>query len=342
MKHSYAAPSALLAITCLPLALGAVDLSYAPEQGSRWLRVFECSTTAEFDELSVVMGGQPIDSQFLPQIEVEFRDTLHLEVTDELRGVELARPTLVHRTYGDVWREVEESMEVVGMGGADGPSVSQGEGRSPLEGRTVAFEWSEDGEDVAASWVERESDDDLLEGLVGDLDLLAWLPEGAVKVGDSWTVPASMMDGLLVPGGELSIELEGQNLETFEPKGDDDAELDGDLVLRLEEIQDADGRRFAVVSIEGDFTSELTYAGDLEDVPVADGTTSVTDKIEYELEGELIWDLNFAIMSALEVTAETLTTSHAIKDDGQEGPAFESIATLLGETRVSITVEPAD
>jgi len=341
MKNLHRVPSALLAITFLPAGAGPVDITYAPDPGTRWHKTFECSTMVEWDELNVVMAGQEVDSQFLPQIDLESRDTVHIEVIDELHQVRRGRPTLVHRTYGEVRREAEEDMEIVGMGGVE-TAGSQGEGRSPLEGRTVAFEWSDDGEDYSTTWVGREADDDLLEGLDGDLELLAWLPDDAVEVGDSWTLPASVIGGLLQPGGELSIELEGENVETFETKGDDEGSIDGELTLRLTDVKNSDGGRLAIVVVEGEATSQRSYPGDLKDVPVAEGTTTVTDEVEYELEGELSWDLGSGILRTLEITGETQIKSHAIKDDDQPGPAFESIATLIGEVTFSITVEPAD
>ena len=341
MRLAYQPAVLVLAASTLAFPAGSVRIGYAAAEGSTWQKTFEVTTELGFDDLSVVMNGQEVDPQFLPQIEMDATDTTYVEVTDVVVEVGDGGPRLVHRTYEGVWREAEQTMEMVGM--MPEPVETAVDGTSPLEGRTVAFTW-EEGSDVASSAFADDggADDALLADVAADMDLLAWLPDHELEEGDSWTVPADAIEAVLSPGGDLSIELEGEGAEEFTRGEGGEHEYEGELTLRLAALRSDDGERLAVIEIEGDFALENTYEGNLDQIPVVDGTATNTDKIDYELKGELAWDLASGVLRSLEAQADVIIESHTVKDPGQEGPEYESTAMLSGTMTFQVSVEAAD
>ena len=319
-------------------SLAPTELAYSPEEGSVWEKSLEVKTEMTFDDLAVVMDGRDVDKSFLPVIDMEMLDTLRVRLTDEVRSVGEGRPQLLHRTYEELSREGEHSMEIPGMMPAQTSEVS---GSSPLEGRTIAFAYDEDG-DVECRAVDDESGELSFSDLEDDFDFLAWLPDSDVEQGDSWDVPIDVLGEWLDGGDAFGIELEGDGVEEFTQGEGAERDLDGELTLRLAALREDDGAQLAHIEIRAEFTTETSYAGDLSNVPVADGTATVTDTTEYEMEGELVWDLAAGVARSFETSSDFLLESVTVKDPGQDGPEYESTATLSGTLAVLFEVERAE
>jgi hypothetical protein len=145
-----------------------------------------------------------------PKIAIEENE--HYEVTDEYLSVGSERPTKLKRTYDKLGSQSVEKMT---------PPEGQGEERETkkdkgcaLEGKVVVFTWDEKAEEYEKAWNEGEKgDDDLLEGLAGDMDLLGFLPGKSVAEGDSWDVDAKAFNGVFQPAGILTMKTEGDDNE---------------------------------------------------------------------------------------------------------------------------------
>ena len=331
---------------CLPLLWTAkassepVRLHFAAEPGTRCVKTLQQTTEIAFDGFSVVMNGSEVDPQFLPEIDLDSTDTLMLTVAEEVRSATSEGPTELVWSFETATREVDESVEVVGMGN---PEDTFGEGESPLTGLSVELRAVEDGWD--ARWGEGDSGpDELLETLNGDLHLTGLLPEDEVEIGDAWTVEATAIGSLFQPGGELGIVLEGEGsgLEIHNKKPSEVGPLTGEIEVRFEKVETVTGTRVARLAMEGEVETWRVVHGDLSEVPVADGTATTRDEVLYDVTGWLEWDLDAGMLRSLRADCDLSIDSHTVKDEGQEGGDYEMTSQLVGSLTVELGVEPAD
>ncbi|TDJ65863.1 MAG: hypothetical protein E2O39_17405 [Planctomycetota bacterium] len=329
---------ATLLAAALPLAAGPdpVAIRFAPAEGTTWTKTFESSMELEFEAMSVVMDGNEVPTEYLPIFDIQSQDVERLVFTDHYVAVGEGRARVLRRRFDTIEVERDLTFEMSGM--AEASSTSHGSGTSGLEDRTVVFTWDDDDAEYEVRWTGGDGDDALLLGLVADVDLRALLPDEAVAIGDSWEVSWDGHGLLLEPGGDLHVELEGENLEAFEHPEDGET-MDGSAFLRLVAVEAEEGARIAVIEIEGRFTVSAEGPGDLDDVPVADGDATVATTLAVEFEGELRWDLAAGMLRSLEVTGETELTVVTTKDPGQPGPEFESTMWMTGSFRQSLATE---
>src|SRR5690606_27868434 len=159
-----------------------------------------------------------------------------LVFVDEYRAVSDARPTVLAREF----RALEES-ETASMEVLDESHEFETIRESALEGKTVLFTWNDDTGEYAAAYVdEEEGDAALLEDLVADTDLLAFLPEEEVGEGDTWKVNPRHINRLTDPGGYLHLLGEEEESDA-EVERQIEANQEGELLATYEGTREVDG-----------------------------------------------------------------------------------------------------
>lgn len=312
------------------------------EPGLVLTRVIDQSSTFHGDGLAVLMDGQEIPREYLPEL------TLDIDASQTLRLVDTLAARAVVRRYEALESEAHVAVDLGGFMGQDGEAFDA-TATSPLEGRAVRFSIAEDG-DVTAAFVASETSDAgaegdagpkakgaevaLLAGLTLDLDLAGWLPSEAVAPGARWQAPASTIAELFDPSGEVAWQWSRPDAEAPADK----VTIDGEVECQLLSLVEADGRTQARVQVEGTFQHVATRATDLADVPVADGTATETRTSTYTLKGELLWDVAGGHLASAELGADIEQVSRTVKDAGQPGPEYESTLQFEGRQTFNTTV----
>lgn len=226
---------------------------------------------------------------------IELKQSLRLVVRDTLEAVDEHAPTQLLREYETVTCTRAQSTAPPGKDAMRTELAFE----TALEGRRVRWKqddgsWSarfadlEDGTDAA-----KPDDEELLTGLIGDLDWLRALPDGDVEDGREWALEAETLRGWLRPGGRLSlIQGEETAAESNAREAELDANLEGKLTATYRGEREHDGVRSAVIALTLEFE---TYGEEqLPGREQPDGTQGPTADRKlsygYELEGEILWD----------------------------------------------------
>ncbi|MCP3917930.1 MAG: hypothetical protein GY711_20480 [bacterium] len=332
----------------LGIALSAATLRFAPEDGSRWTKTYEVTTELEGAELEVIMDGQPVPSEYLPQLDMQMTLKDEYELTDTYVRTVKGRPIELKRTYATIASQASQTLD---MGGFEGAETQEFEvsGTSELVGETIFFEWDADEESYTTAFAEgSETDATLLDGLTEDTDFRDLLPQGEaeaageLEVGAEWTADASAIAALLLqPGSELHIVYEGEGAEEYN-KQIDEASVEGEVKLTLQSTSQEDGRNVATIAVEAEAIVVASGPGSLEQVPGIDGAATETTTIEYLLEGELTWDLDANYASALSLEGDLELDVHVVRDPSEPGPTFETTAKLDGKAEFQFRAERAE
>jgi hypothetical protein len=320
-----------------------VTLRFAPAEGSSWTRTLTATTTMEWRGMTVLMGGQPVPDEYLPEIDLVVTTEHRVVVNDQYVAMASGRPARVRRHYAEIECSAEQDFDMTvpvgGGGGEDVSDSSKGDAESVLSGRTVEFAWEEDGERFAAHWHGDAPGAPVPQRLAEDMDLRALLPARAVAVGDTWRVTGAALSSLLRPGGDLALEWP-EELGDEWGKQPLEESTDGELTLTLEAVDESGGERLARIVLTGEARELQTLEGDLSQVPVVEGEATQTDKTTYELTGTLTWDLEAGLVRSLELELEAELESRTRADD----PAadYEHTVRLAGSGTLKLTCTPRE
>lgn len=222
---------------------------------------------------------------------------------DQYLKVANGRPELFQRTYSDLGSGGEANIVF------PGPKKSRASKEqtvlfSSLHQRVVDFTWIEGEKDWARAYTKLEGEESLLGNVDADMDLLAALPPGPVKIGDSWDVPVGEINSFLAPGGVLALEPKKTMLFSRTMKigvGGDVAELlggaEGKIRATYKEDRTVDGAVCAVIKIEIEARSKTerthTYRLLSSSVEKSDLGRLRNCDVTYMVrgEGEVLWDL---------------------------------------------------
>ncbi len=305
----------LTAPALLALALPADEIHFSPASGLSLVKTFEVEVTSNVDDMELTVDGNEMPA---PPVESETSQTNTIRVTDLFVQTEGSRVTILERTFD----------EIVGVTNVDmqhpmqGPVEEEFNSGSELEGTTVVFKWNEENEGFDATFAEESADEDeaLLEGLVQSMDLAEFLPGEAVSVDDSWSFPASALLAVLAPGGNLSLVPEESDSAIDSSSGLDFSrqlgEMDGDCTATLTGLKNGENGTIAMIrlSIEASSTNDITElmaeaiqaseeqmkaAGMEQEIQSADAS------FEFELEGELLWNIDGGHFLSLELSGTT-------------------------------------
>lgn len=335
-----------LALALLPQAGSPADsLRFAPEQGSTLTRTFEIERQMEGGDLEVVMDGFEVPPEFLPVLDLEIESSQRVVLIDHYRKVESGRVTEFTRTYDEVELLVDESQAMSATDQSpESSSESEARADAKLSGRTVRFLWDSDEEEYERSYEGDRADDDeraLLSGLAATADLSGFLPEGEVSNGESWDVDAAVLATLLHPGGDLGLIWEGDLAEEYSAFPEE-VTFEGTLRCKFTGRHERDGVSLATITVEGEFTMVEVMATNLERVPGIDGDATETTTSQYEIEGELQWNLDAGHLAELELEASVEVESKLVRDPGQPGPEFETTVYLAGTETWTVRVEASE
>jgi hypothetical protein len=199
---------------------------------------------------------------------------------------------------------------------------------SPLEGEVVAFAWNDDSKAYDATLVDRV-DDDLLEGLVEDMDLRGFLPPdgSSAASAEEWTVPTEAWTALVHPGGDLTFgPVERAAVHPALLTALHEA-WKSDLRARSRGLRDVDGFECAVVRVEGKTWSEA----ELDDL-YESGSRAVHIRVDVEI--ELLWDVERGHLRSAEGSGTFECEYNAINDED-----FDYDVSLRGDVTIEVQVE---
>ncbi|QDU69233.1 hypothetical protein [Engelhardtia mirabilis] len=304
----------------------------APVEGHRVRRSFEQSVELEATTIELFQNDET------REMEGSLVQTMDekIVVEDEFVSVDGGRVLALRRHFIELPRELVNTADDVEMEDTE---------ESELEGEAVLFEWDEEDGEWQRSYAEdSEADEDLLDGLVFDMDMTELLPDGEVDVNDSWTFEGEGLRWLLSPGGELGRESTTREKseidELIDEAGDEMwADMDGGFTVTYTGAEESDGVNVAVFTLEADFEGMGEAREDLEEV---DGERFVKDHFHFEGEGELRWDLDAKCLASSSLEG-TISVSRTVgfETEGPDGEPFVAGQTIAleGPLSQSMTVE---
>lgn len=270
------------------------SLRFAPADETTITMEFSNSMEFFLEDFSMEAMGQDM-SEMMGDVEASVNIDLEVDFTDTYLKTESGRPLSFSRTFG----EGSVNGEFSGSGGGESDTQAF-ELEDNMDGQTVLFNWDAEEDDYIKSYPEDvEGDEDLLEGLAGRVDLAFLLPEGDVSEGDEWTIDATRLVEILVPGGDLAYDT---------PEGDRDDSMGGDEDVDEETLE-------ALRSLmQGEVTG--TYRGMNDDGLAVIGIT-------LEIAGDK--DLADIMMAAIEKMAE----ANGDEIDPSQMPSFDDFTVDL-------------
>jgi hypothetical protein len=258
---------------------------YAVADGTELVRAYKGSTKLESEPCKLSVAGKPVPPDETPEIRLKVEDERTIEITDTIEKVEDGRPTKFVRAFGDLSQDGTETVSVVLPDGKDTSKAVERKRTSPFEGKKVRFTWDPEAGEYDEAWVDKGSDDELLEKLEADVDWLGLLPKKPVEKGDTWKLDAKVFVSLQLPSGDLHWKVEGKDPD---PVGESisnqlSENLAGDAKATWQGRREVDGQELGVIAIEADLDSHGEGGN-------KDGEQR-TMKLEVEYEGEVLWDL---------------------------------------------------
>lgn len=327
----------------LPLgAQQAVELRFAPAEGSAVRRSFVLDHTLVVQEFRTVSQGQTQTSQE----PISLAAHQLLRTLDTYRKVGEGRPLLLQRRFEELAWNADF---------ATGGPAEKIKAISPLGGTSVLYTWVPEEKDYGKYYDARESTEEVLLHLSEDLDLRALLPGHALHAGESWSVPAASLVDVLAPCGRLDWRFDAKRtrknlLRTLrcgiagnfsEYFG---GESSGECKLTLAGVDtDKDGRR-ARVDLEIQLENKVDQRGLLQaqmtGPEIASGYRCLRAPVTWSLQGKgrLVWDLGANRAASLELEG---TQSIAIEFEvaiGEQPPVTQHMR-FAGGLRLRSTIE---
>lgn len=351
---SRATKTGLLAALPLTLVLAPTvdELQHKHTEGQELRRSFEVVTKLTLDEMRAAVNGEEVDPAMMGEQEMDTETRYTLAVLDEIQAVSDGSPTRLARTY----EEIAVKSTTFQSNSMVGDMDTEQDGTSELEGLKVTFDQRE-GEWVPSFPEDVHGDDELLEGLIADLSLADFLPEGEVAEGDAWELDPQLMIHLIVPGGDLKIELEeleeaGMGMSNSTPSPTEAwGEIDGDLSAEYGGVREEDGRRLAVIRITFDVYSAKDMSEMLEEVLAeVEGPNGMDMDIdlhsadaenEYEGSGELLWDMAAGRLAGVRLSGDLGSTIDMVMSMEVQNQSMELEQTLVlsGTQKIEASVE---
>jgi len=311
------APGALGALG----ALGATveKVAFAPKEGTKVKKTFVTSGSFDLEDMSFLMNGE--DPGGMPEMEMTTSWSQTVKVTDEYAAMGEGRPAKLVRTFDELGQEID--LEITVDMGESQDNSNSGSGSSDLEGETVVFAWDAEEEDFTKAFAEgSDADEDLLEGLVEDMDLRGLLPDGPVSEGDSWDIELTSLVHIMAPGGDLGIDVEIEGLEGAGMGGPDPNMmsnfneilgdlLEGDATAKFTGTREVDGKRVGVIEVSLDITAASDLTDLMEEMmsdEMPEGLEVSFDSMDldftFEGTGELLWNLEGGHVHAFQLSGE--------------------------------------
>lgn len=302
----------------------APDARFAPKSGLEVERRIERTFESRLDSWSARMGGERIPSEFLPKLELESSETLELVLVDEHLTARDGRPIKLRREFRSLGGSSASKVVL------DGQTVHEGtrQGSSALESCVVLFD--EDAK-VPRTLEYGECDAALLGPLAIDLDWTAFLPRDASAA--SWKVAAREFHPFQRALGGIELQFEDLGQDEHVDRAQLERNVEGEWRVTRGAQREIDGRRVALFTLEGKFSSHCEVAGELRNVPVAQGKTNERSEELIELTGELEWDLERNVLAGLELDGTTRLehSTKTLESNAGGAPVYEQDMLFTGD-----------
>lgn len=314
-------PAFLMAVAA-PVRKDELAFGVAPQ--TTLVRTLASTLSIELTSMALTLDGEELPAEALGEFDMRVERKEEYVVTDVFETVGGGRPLRWLRTFDQLGGN-----EHTRFSSEEGEDQNEREFESALEGQRVLFTWDEDSADFEAAFpAGTEGDTELLAGLDADMDLLRFLPQGAVDEGDSWQVEPAAFACILDPGGDLALESE---TDEAQDSADQDeqlrANLGGTIAATYRGTREQDGRRLAVIELVADTNTHAEDSGPMEDDPESHATNRV--EAEFRLRGELLWDLENGHAFALELSGENEFRMVQTLDGQLEGESYEQVQTMV-------------
>lgn len=267
-------------------------LVFGPKEGTKLGRTFEFHMELSKKSMTLTMGGHELPKELGEQATLEFSFKQHVEVEDEFRKLAEGRPALLARHFTKLSDENTSTVQMVGM---EEPKEESKHKESKLEGLHVLFRWDTEKDEYTKEWEGDKGDSALLEGLKEDMDLRLLLPDKALADGDTWEVDLKEFGALFGPGGDLGFE--------GDDKDDDhdfEKNLKGAVTCTFKGVEEVEGRKLARIAA-------ACKASSFQDKHEDDGP-KMHMSLEFDLEGEFLWDVEGKHFASYELGGETTGT----------------------------------
>lgn len=341
----------LVAPALLAFTPRGAEIAYSPAKDLTLKKTITSTSEMAMDEMNLVVDGQEMDQG--GDMEMEMSQSQTLVIIDNYAEVGTDQPIKLSRTFETISDDSTRAMSHPMMG----DNETEASGESELEGKTVVFQWdAEDGDYVVKYAEGSEADEELLAGLVEDVDLRAFLPDGEVAEGASWNVEAEAMRVVLAPGGNLHISQDTSGEDMFgsgpEPSmAEMLGDLEGKVTCTLEGMRDEGGTPVAAIKLAIEVTSTNDLAEFLaeqianqekpEGMDIEMDIESMDIEFQFEAEGSLLWNVEKGIAHSMTLEGDiglTTDTAMAMAFMGQE-QTIEQSMIMAGSTQMSMAFE---
>jgi hypothetical protein len=243
------------------------------------------------DSMSMVFDGRemPISEG---DVSMERKSRERIELKDTYHEVAGERPLKLERSF--VALGASNSSEESSPQGEESKEVEE---TSELEGESVTFTWDEEEEEYSVAFTDDKGDEELLDELEEDADLRGFLPGKEVADGDTWEVGPAAFSRVVSPGGNVKLVGDEEGAEDEEIERQFEENLAGELTATWRGEREVGGRKVGVIALAGELASEAEQ--DVQDGP-GEGTTTMA--LTYDVEGELLWDLEGGHFASLDLS----------------------------------------
>lgn len=321
---------------------------FRPEAGMRLSKTLEMQGELDLEDSTMEVDG--VDrSEMFGQLEMVMRVGQSITVTDHYEQVANGRVTRLKRAFD----ELGGTTRISGSHPVAGPIEEELEMASELEGKIVVFTWDATDEAYVAAFADEGADEELLEDLREDLDLSGFLPSEEVAEGESWSVDAEVVRGLLAPGGDLKLRPDGPagqfGSSSQFSQNDLIGELDGKFQATFAGVREEEGAKVAVIKLDlqahsaRDMSSLLEELAEQMQSNLPEGMevdfTSLDGEYEFDAEGELLWDLGTGLVHGLSLSGQMrqiVDTAMTMKM-GSNSSSMETSQTFAGTQTFVLT-----
>ncbi len=316
MKHRLLLIPALLAPALLSLGSDETRIEFKPAPGTTVQRSFVTKAEMTLDSMDMKVNGSA--PPVVPGMNMTLTTEVKTVVEDEFLALKDGRVQRLERQFIELAQTMDMTMEMDMMGQTQSQDMNT-PASSELEGETVLFVLDETSGECKPRWPEgKEGKADLLKDLFEDMDLRAFLPKGAVKPDQRWTIEPSALVGLMAPGGNLKLVPEGVDAGQMAMMGPQGSLSDwfggsmtGTVSGTFEGLRQEDGLELAAIRIRFDVKNAVDMSEimeqAMENLPEEAAGMEFEHmdlEIRYQGEGLLLWNVKAGIARSFESSGD--------------------------------------